>query len=358
MRVPTVVTNDVLFHEPGRRILQDVVTCIRDGGTIDELGDRRERHADRHLKSPEEMERLFARYPEAIARTRRDRRALPLLARRTGVPISRGARRPLAHAAADPGEADLGRRGEALSRGRSRRRDRDPAPRTRADREAGLRALFPDGACIVRFARSKDILCQGRGSAANSAVCYVLGITSIDPARNDLLFERFVSEERHEPPDIDVDFEHERREEVIQWIYDLRPRSRRAVLDRDPLSHQGRDARRRQGARPDRGPDQDAVLAGLGLVGGRRRGQARRGAEPQPRRPAPAPDARSRPPADRRAAPSQPASRRLRADPRPARRPGADRAGRDGRPPGDRMGQGRHRRAELHEGRCARAWAC
>ena len=82
---------------------------------------------------------------------------------------------------------------------------------------------------IVAFARSRGILCQGRGSAANSAVCYVLGITSIDPARNDLLFERFVSQERNEPPDIDVDFEHERREEVIQWIYATYGRSRAAL---------------------------------------------------------------------------------------------------------------------------------
>ena len=82
---------------------------------------------------------------------------------------------------------------------------------------------------IVRFARSKDILCQGRGSAANSAVCYVLGITSIDPGRNDLLFERFVSEERHEPPDIDVDFEHERREIVMQWVYETYGRDHAAL---------------------------------------------------------------------------------------------------------------------------------
>jgi Bacterial DNA polymerase III alpha NTPase domain len=87
------------------------------------------------------------------------------------------------------------------------------------DRKSQIRAVFSDGECIVRFARSQNILCQGRGSAANSAVCYVLGITSIDPGRNDLLFERFVSEERREPPDIDVDFEHERREIVMQWVF-------------------------------------------------------------------------------------------------------------------------------------------
>ena len=120
MRVPTIVTNDVLFHEPRRRILQDVVTCIRHNVTIDELGDRRERHADRYLKSPEEMHRLFARYPEALARTVGDRRSLPLLARRTGVSISGGARRPIAHSAGHLGKSDLGRRGLAVSRGPAR----------------------------------------------------------------------------------------------------------------------------------------------------------------------------------------------------------------------------------------------
>jgi error-prone DNA polymerase len=108
---------------------------------------------------------------------------------------------------------------------------------------------------IVRFARSRDILCQGRGSAANSAVCYVLGITSIDPDRADLLFERFVSEERREPPDIDVDFEHERREIVLQWVYETYGRDRAALCSTViRLPRQGRAARRGQGAGPDGGP--------------------------------------------------------------------------------------------------------
>ena len=94
------------------------------------------------------------------------------------------------------------------------------APRAHLIEKLAYAPYFLTVHAIVRFARSRGILCQGRGSAANSAVCYVLGITSIDPERSDLLFERFVSEERREPPDIDVDFEHERREEVIQWIYD------------------------------------------------------------------------------------------------------------------------------------------
>ena len=219
-RVPTVVTNDVLFHEPGRRMLQDVVTAIRHNTTIDALGHRRERHADRYLKPPAEMHRLFARWPEALART------LEIMRRCT---------------------FSL----DELRYHYPEERD-DPAltPQQTLDRLTweGAATRYPDGVpdevtaalrhelaligkldyapyfltvnSIVQFARSRGILCQGRGSAANSAVCYVLGITAIDPGRNDLLFERFVSEERREPPDIDVDFEHERREEVIQWVYE------------------------------------------------------------------------------------------------------------------------------------------
>ena len=131
---------------------------------------------------------------------------------------------------------------------------------------------------IVRFARSQDILCQGRGSAANSAVCYVLGITSIDPERNDLLFERFVSEERREPPDIDVDFEHERREIVMQWVFETYGRDHAALCSTViRYRAKGALARCRQGARPARGPHQDAVLPGLGLVG--RRASRRKHAE-------------------------------------------------------------------------------
>jgi error-prone DNA polymerase len=138
---------------------------------------------------------------------------------------------------------------------------------------------------IVRFARSKDILCQGRGSAANSAVCYVLGITSIDPGRNDLLFERFVSEERREPPDIDVDFEHERRERSSSGS--TRPMAATAPRSARPSSAIAPRARCAMSARRSACPrtDQDAVLAGLGLVRGRRRAETRRGAQPQSRRP-------------------------------------------------------------------------
>ncbi len=220
MRVPTIVTNDVLFHEPGRRILQDVVTCIRHNVTIDELGDRRERHADRYLKPPEEMHRLFSRYPEALARTveivERCRFSLDELAYQ--YPEERD----------DPSLTPQQTLEKLTWEGATARYPEGLPNRVRATLEHELRLIEKLGYApyfltvnsIVRFARSRDILCQGRGSAANSAVCYVLGITSIDPGRNDLLFERFVSEERREPPDIDVDFEHERREIVMQWVFD------------------------------------------------------------------------------------------------------------------------------------------
>jgi len=229
LRVPTIVTNDVLFHKPGRRTLQDVVTCIRHNVTIDELGDRRERHADRYLKPPEEMHRLFSRYPEALARTveivERCRFSLDELAYQYPEERDDPALTPQQTLEKLTWEGTGWRYPEGLP----------------DDVEATLRhelqliekmryaPYFLTVNSIVRFARSKDILCQGRGSAANSAVCYVLGITSIDPSRNDLLFERFVSEERHEPPDIDVDFEHERREIVMQWIFDTYGRDHAAL---------------------------------------------------------------------------------------------------------------------------------
>ena len=227
--VMTVVTNDVLFHEPGRRQLQDVVTCIRNRTTIDDVGYDRERHADRFLKAPEEMHRLFPEYPEALARTREivDRCRF------------------------DMGELQYQYPEEAIVPGLDAQQSlskfawegaaaRYPEGIPEKVRKAILHELelirvmkyapyFLTVFSIVRFARSKGILCQGRGSAANSAVCYCLGITSINPETGDLLFERFVSMERDEPPDIDVDFEHSRREEVIQWIYETYGRSRAAL---------------------------------------------------------------------------------------------------------------------------------
>ncbi len=228
-RVPTVVTGDVLFHTPHRRILQDVVACIREGCTIDQAGFRKERFADRHLKSAAEMWRLFRDYPEALART---------------VEIADRCRFSLRELCYQyPDEADVA--GETPQQALERA-VRDSIPLRYPDglpedvarqlrHEIGLIAglgyapYFLTVNSIVRYARSQDILCQGRGSAANSAVCYVLGVTSIDPVRSGLLFERFVSAERREPPDIDVDFESERREEVIQWVYERYGRDRAAL---------------------------------------------------------------------------------------------------------------------------------
>jgi error-prone DNA polymerase len=218
-RVPTVVTNDVLFHVPERRILQDVVTCIRHNVTIDEAGFRRERHADRYLKPPEEMARLFSRYPEALARTieiaQRCRFSLNELAYQYPDEATIPGLTPQQSLAKLTWEGAAGRYPEGVP---------DTVAATlkhelRLIETLNYAPYFLTVNAIVRFARSQDILCQGRGSAANSAVYYVLGITSIDPGRNDLLFERFVSEERREPPDIDVDFEHERREIVMQWVF-------------------------------------------------------------------------------------------------------------------------------------------
>jgi error-prone DNA polymerase len=228
-KVKTVVTNDVLFHDPSRRQLQDIVTCIRNRTTIDNVGFDRERHADRFIKAPEEMHRLFSEYPEALARTREivDRCRFDMSELQYQYPEE----------AMVPG---LDAQQSLTKFAWEGAADRYPEGIPDKVRKAILHELdlirvmkyapyFLTVYSIVRFARSKDILCQGRGSAANSAVCYCLGITSINPETSDLLFERFVSMERDEPPDIDVDFEHTRREEVIQWIYETYGRSRSAL---------------------------------------------------------------------------------------------------------------------------------
>ncbi|MCB8822493.1 error-prone DNA polymerase [Microvirga rosea] len=227
-KVPTVAIGDVLYHHPSRRMLQDVASCIRQGCTIDEAGFRLERHADRYLKDPGEMARLFERHPEALARTREimDRCGFSLDELRYQYPSE-----------TEPGETAQEKL-ERLTWDGAKHRFPGGLPDNVAAQlrheltlieSLGYAPYFLTVHSIVSFARSQDILCQGRGSAANSAVCYVLGITSIDPVRSGLLFERFISQERNEPPDIDVDFEHERREEVIQWIYDTYGRHRAAL---------------------------------------------------------------------------------------------------------------------------------
>jgi error-prone DNA polymerase len=217
--VPLIATNDALYHAPERRELQDVVTCIREGVTLDEAGRRLEANAERHLKHPSEMAALFRDAPQATAETVRfaDQISFSLDQLKYNypdepVPPGKTAQQHL---------EDLSWEGAAW-------RYHGVIPDTvRAvlKKELALIAkmeiahYFLTVHDIVKEARRLGILCQGRGSAANSAVCYMLGVTSIDPVQMDLLFERFVSEERKEPPDIDVDFEHERREEVIHYIY-------------------------------------------------------------------------------------------------------------------------------------------
>ena len=227
--VPTVVTNDVLFHEPARRILQDVVTCIRHNVTIDQAGFRRERHADRYLKPPEEMARLFPRNPEAVARTieiaDRCRFSLDELAYQYPEERTMPGLTPQQALEKLTWEGAEQRYPEGVPEDVVPKLQHEP----RLIERLQYAPYFLTVNAIVRFARSQEILCQGRGSAANSAVCYVLGITSIDPGRNDLLFERFVSEERREPPDIDVDFEHERREIVMQWVFETYGRNHAAL---------------------------------------------------------------------------------------------------------------------------------
>ncbi len=227
--VAPVATNDVLYHDPRRRILQDVLTAIREHVVIDEAGFRKTRFADRHLKPPGEMARLFARHPEAVERSmeivRRCRFSLEDLRYQYPNEVSTAGVTP---------QQDLVR---LTWEGAAQRYPQGVPAKTRRlllhelalVEKLGYAPYFLTVNAIVRFARSRGILCQGRGSAANSAVCYVLGITSIDPERSNLLFERFVSEARKEPPDIDVDFEHERREEVIQWIYETYGRERAAL---------------------------------------------------------------------------------------------------------------------------------
>ncbi|MBS1063927.1 error-prone DNA polymerase [Gluconobacter wancherniae] len=224
-----VVTGDVLYHDARRHVLQDVVTSIREGCTVDALGSRRHVHADRHLKATEEQARLFAAFPDALANTRKIAEACtfslddltyqyPTETERTG----ESAQETLARLV----QAALPRRYPA---GAPPDVETQIAHELRLIGSLAYAPYFLTVNTIVRHARSLGIVCQGRGSAANSAVCYVLGITSIDPVRSGLLFERFISAERQEPPDIDVDFESDRREEVIQWIYRHYGRHRAAL---------------------------------------------------------------------------------------------------------------------------------
>jgi error-prone DNA polymerase len=218
-RMPLVATNDVLFHHPARKKLADVMVCIRLGTTIDKAGLALAPHAERHLKPAQETARLFRLYPAAVA-------ASLEIAGEVGFSLDQ-----LAYEYPDepvpPGRTPDEHLAVLAWEGAAQRYPEGVPERVRATiakelamiARLGYARYFLTVHDIVVFARGRGILCQGRGSAANSAVCFALGITAVDPTEIDLLFERFVSAERREPPDIDVDFEHERREEVIQYLY-------------------------------------------------------------------------------------------------------------------------------------------
>ncbi|MBX9761307.1 MAG: PHP domain-containing protein, partial [Beijerinckiaceae bacterium] len=225
-----VATTEPLYHRPERRALADVLTCIREKTTLDAAGRRLAANAERCLKPPEEMARLYREGPEAVAETTGflDGLRFSLDELSYQYPDETVDGYPNAQAALE----DLTWKGAA-------KRYPDGIPekvRSSLVRELKIVAdlayasYFLTVADIVRYARDdRGILCQGRGSAANSAICYCLGVTSVDPARFTLLFDRFVSSERNEPPDIDVDFEHERREEAIQYVYEKYGRHRAAL---------------------------------------------------------------------------------------------------------------------------------
>jgi len=228
--IPLVATNDVYYHTPQRRELQDVLSCVREKCTIQNAGYLLFQNAERHLKPQAEMKRLFRQFPDAL---------------KNAVKISDACTFSLDSLKYIYPE-------EITSEGRTPQQELEyltmkgaheifgaQLPKKVTDnishemkfvQEMNYASYFLTVYDIVRFARSQHILCQGRGSAANSTICYCLGITSVDPTKFDLLFERFISSARNEPPDIDVDFEHERREEVIQYIYNKYGRDRAAIV--------------------------------------------------------------------------------------------------------------------------------
>jgi error-prone DNA polymerase len=236
--IPVVATGDVHYHDPSRRELQDVLTCVREKCTIKEAGFRLHQNAERYLKPVEEMHRLFRKYPEAIRNTMEISEACTFsLAELKYVypeEINKSGRSP---------QEEL----EYLCWKGAHEFYGEVVPEKVVNmiayemefvKKMDYANYFLFVEDIVQEARSRGILCQGRGSAANSAVCFCLGITSVNPMKFELLFERFISSDRNEPPDIDVDFEHERREEIIQYIYDKYGRDRAAIVATVTQLHQ------------------------------------------------------------------------------------------------------------------------
>ncbi|ELT46958.1 error-prone DNA polymerase [Brucella sp. ZJ1_1] len=268
--VPLIATNDVLYHHPDRRALQDVLTATRHYTTVFAAGQLLEKNAERHLKPPREMLRLFRDYPEAVAASADF--AAPITFRLD----------ELKYAYPDepipPGKTARQHLHDLTWEGAARHYGADTIPpkvQALINKELALIAqlqyepYFLTVYDIVNYARGEGILCQGRGSAANSVVCFCLGITGVNPTEVDLLFERFISAERQEPPDIDVDFEHERREEVMQYVYDRYSRDRAAIVA-TVISYRSRSAIRDVGKALGLTEDVTAALANTvwGISGG------------------------------------------------------------------------------------------
>ncbi|MBX3534593.1 MAG: error-prone DNA polymerase [Xanthobacteraceae bacterium] len=238
---PLIASNDVLYHAYERRTLQDVVSCIREKMTIEKAGRILESNAERHLKNGLEMARLFRDAPEAVAETKR-------FADRIGFSFDQ-LRYIYPDEPVPPGMTPQRYLESLVWKGIRKRYRGFKPPRVRKLLHKELRLIrqldyanyFITVHDIVVFANSQGILCQGRGSAANSAICYVLGVTAVDPLLIKVLLARFLSKERKEPPDIDIDFEHERREEVIQWIYE-RYGERRAAITATVIHYRPRSA--------------------------------------------------------------------------------------------------------------------
>ena len=284
-QVPLIAINDVHYHHPDRRPLADVLTCIREKTTIDRAGRKLAANAERHLKPAQEMARLFRDAPEAIEETLILSEALTF------------SLDELKYEYPDETLAGFTNAQDALRHltyeGAAFRYPNGLPDKVRATLEHELALIaqleyapyFLTVRDIVHYARSQKILCQGRGSAANSAACFCLGVTEVDPDRADLLFERFISPERREPPDIDVDFEHERREEVIQYIYRKYGRER-AGIAATVISYRGRSAIREVGKAFGLSEDTIGALASSiwGAGGDGRADLARAGLDPDSRR--------------------------------------------------------------------------
>src|SRR5258706_336571 len=225
-----LATNDLHYHHPERGELQDVVTCVREKCTIHNAGFRLHPNAERYLKPIDEMLRLFRHYPDAILQTQAIAGActfsLDQLKYHYPKEITTNGRTPQEELIFLSWQGAHMIFGEHIPE----KVKANIVHELTFIEQMNYAEYFLTVYDIVRYAREQKILCQGRGSAANSTVCYCLGITSVDPSKFDLLFERFISSARNEPPDIDVDFEHERREEVMQYIYRKYGRDRAAVV--------------------------------------------------------------------------------------------------------------------------------